>query len=334
LHRISVLRFVLALMVVVQHIGGLLIGTVAVEAFFAISGFLVTMIATTTYEGRPFAYLANRALRIFPVYWACLAVGAAVLWLVPDVHLSVALRWPESTVQAISQVTIFGLPMTDEYPKILPPAWSLHTELWLYLVIGLITAHSPRLTLFLVPVSTAIALLAGYDLLGGIPFYGHPIGNAHAFFVGSAAWQFRQFLSTGHRNSVAAGIALVFAGLIMVISERGSANVLIAAPFLVGAFLVAAIQAPRLEDGRAIQFYDLLGKLSYPVFLLHFAAGMVVAAVTGLPRGYALLALTTPVLILASLAVYLAVERPIERLRTAIRAREQVAATRYPILTP
>src|SRR5262245_11571761 len=155
-HRISVLRFILALMVVVQHIGGLLIGTVAVEAFFAISGFLVTMIATTTYQGRPFAYLANRALRIFPVYWACLAIGALVLWFVPDVHLSVALRWPDTTVQAISQITIFGLPMTDEYPKILPPAWSLHTELWLYLVIGLVTAHSPRLTLLLVPASTAI----------------------------------------------------------------------------------------------------------------------------------------------------------------------------------
>ena len=330
MHRISVLRFVLALMVVVQHVGGLLIGTVAVEAFFAISGFLVTMIATTTYQGRPLAYLANRALRIFPVYWACLAIGTAVLWLVPDIHLSVALRWPDTTAQAISQVTIFGLPMTDEYPKILPPAWSLHTELWLYLVIGLITAHSPRLTLFLVPFSTAIALLAGYDLLGGIPFYGHPIGNAHAFFVGSAAWQFRHVLSSGHRNAVAAGISVMFAALIMLISEPGSSNVLIAAPFLVGAFLVAAIDAPRLEPGRAERFYDLLGKLSYPVFLLHFAAGMVVAALTGLPRGYALLALTTPAVILASLAVYWAVERPIERLRTTIRER-QSAAARSPI---
>lgn len=318
-------------MVVVQHIGGLLIGTVAVEAFFAISGFLVTMIATTTYQGRPLAYLANRALRIFPIYWACLAIGAAALWLVPDVHLSAALRWPETTVQAVTQVTIFGLPMTDEYPKILPAAWSLHTELWLYLVIGLITAHSQRLTLILVPVTTAIAFLAGYDLLGGIPFYGHPIGNAHAFFVGSAAWHFRHVLATGHRNAAAAGISLIFATVIMVISEDGSSNVLIAAPFLVGTFLIAAIQSPKLESERTAKFYDLLGKLSYPVFLLHFAAGMVVAALTGLPRGYALLALTTPALILASLAVYWAVERPIERLRTTIRERERSTTARYPI---
>jgi len=116
----------------------------------------------------------------------------------------------------------------------------------------------------------------------------------------------------------------------MLISEPGPSNVLIAAPFLVGAFLVAAIDAPRLEPGRAERFYDLLGKLSYPVFLLHFAAGMVVAALTGLPRGYALLALTTPAVILASFAVYWAVERPIERLRTTIRER-QSAAARSPI---
>ena len=318
-------------MVVVQHIGGLLIGTVAVEAFFAISGFLVTMIATTTYQGRPFAYLANRALRIFPVYWACLAIGAAVLWLVPDVHLSAALRWPETTVQAIAQVTIFGLPLPDEYPKILPPAWSLHTELWLYLVIGLITAHTPRLTLFLVPISTVIAFMAANDLLAGIPFYGHPIGNAHAFFVGSAAWHLRDVLSTGHRNAAASGLSLIFAALLTVISEPGSLVALIAAPFMVGTLLIAAIQAPKPESGRAARFCDLLGKLSYPVFLLHYAAGTVAAALTGLRPGYALLAVTIPVVILASLAVYCAVDRPIERLRSAIREREQTATSNDPI---
>jgi peptidoglycan/LPS O-acetylase OafA/YrhL len=137
----------------------------------------------------------------------------------------------------------------------------------------------------------------------------------------------------GHRNSIVAGVSIACAAAVWAISDSYSLNFLIPVPFLVGSFLVTAIQGPKLKDGSVARFYDLLGKLSYPVFLLHYAAGTVAAALTGLRTGYLLLAVTTPIVILASLAVYLAVERPIERLRKAIREREQSAVS-YPLGLP
>ncbi len=64
---LSLFRFSLALMVMSEHLSGIVpaqAGRLAVEAFFCISGFLISMVATTRYAGRPAAFLVNRFLRI------------------------------------------------------------------------------------------------------------------------------------------------------------------------------------------------------------------------------------------------------------------------------
>src|SRR5262245_21674570 len=74
---LDIFRFVLATMVVAEHTWYTKFthsGETAVQAFFVISGFLVTLIATGQYKDRPWSYLLNRFLRIYPTYWACLAV--------------------------------------------------------------------------------------------------------------------------------------------------------------------------------------------------------------------------------------------------------------------
>src|ERR1700743_3166117 len=83
---LSLFRFSLALMVMATHLTQLTpiqTGRVAVEAFFCISGFLITMVANSRYANRPVAFLSNRFLRLFPTYWTCLAIGFAVVALFP-----------------------------------------------------------------------------------------------------------------------------------------------------------------------------------------------------------------------------------------------------------
>jgi len=168
-------------------------GRAAVEAFFCISGFLITMVAIGRHAERPAAFLANRFLRIYPTYWLCLAVAFAVVSVVPESttpHPS--LYAPRTSSDALANLAIFGL--TPETPsRLLPAAWSLHIELWFYLVIGLITAKRPKTTLVLLGVSL---LLSRLIVEGRLPlrFYGAPLGNAFAFFLGSAIWQHRQLL--------------------------------------------------------------------------------------------------------------------------------------------
>jgi peptidoglycan/LPS O-acetylase OafA/YrhL len=92
-NSLNFLRLMLATAVVFSHsialgsfgsetiLGKTTVGMIAVYGFFGISGFLIARSASSRGVGR---YLWQRFLRIFPGYWACLAVTAflfgAVAW--------------------------------------------------------------------------------------------------------------------------------------------------------------------------------------------------------------------------------------------------------------
>ena len=84
-NSLNILRLVFAVAVIASHAIGLglygrdwigtktTIGTVAVYAFFAISGFLIAGSAERNGTGR---YLWQRCLRILPAFWICLIITA------------------------------------------------------------------------------------------------------------------------------------------------------------------------------------------------------------------------------------------------------------------
>lgn len=81
----GLLRFVLAISVVIAHsapVAGLNLvpGDTAVQAFFIISGFYVSLILNGRYPSSgagTLLFYSNRFLRIFPLYWLVLAMAAA-----------------------------------------------------------------------------------------------------------------------------------------------------------------------------------------------------------------------------------------------------------------
>lgn len=74
----GILRVLLAIAVIVSHCGVLPVirpvsGSVAVEAFFIISGFYMSLILQEKYTLTNFRlFISNRLLRLFPVYWVVL----------------------------------------------------------------------------------------------------------------------------------------------------------------------------------------------------------------------------------------------------------------------
>lgn len=76
----GIFRFLLAISVVFAHCGSiykieLVGGKLAVQAFYIISGFYMTMILNEKYIGLNNSYklfISNRLLRLFPIYWAVL----------------------------------------------------------------------------------------------------------------------------------------------------------------------------------------------------------------------------------------------------------------------
>src|SRR5882672_3319363 len=79
-------RFLLAASVMLSHLAFYpaafphpLTGDVAVEAFYIISGFLITLVLHGKYRDSLFTFYTNRVLRIYPIYWVSLG-----LYLVSD----------------------------------------------------------------------------------------------------------------------------------------------------------------------------------------------------------------------------------------------------------
>lgn len=64
-----------------------------------------------------------------------------------------------------------------------------------------------------------------------------------------------------------------------------------------------------------------LGDLSYPIYLMHYQAGLMLAALTPLLRGEWLMALAaTPLVIAMGLAANRLIEHPINRVRARLRS--------------
>ena len=81
----GLIRFLLAMSVVAAHsapiLGSTLVGgKIAVQSFFLISGFYISLILNEKYpaglQGNLLFY-GNRFLRIYPIYWAVLLLTAA-----------------------------------------------------------------------------------------------------------------------------------------------------------------------------------------------------------------------------------------------------------------
>ena len=322
---LSLFRFSLALMVMSEHLSGLVpaqTGRLAVEAFFCISGFLISMVATTRYAGRPAAFLVNRFLRIYPTYWACLAVGLVVVLLVPtSTALHPSLLVPETGADWFANLAVFGLTQ-ETASRLLPAAWSLHTELWFYLVVGLLTAARPRLTFLLLPVSLAVSAYCAF-WWSPISFYGTPIGNADAFFIGSTVFLLRDRLKL-RRPLLVAGIGFaLFESLAWgPVLGTQTVNEFLGAPAV--GILMLGLWNSRLDDllrplkGAA----TVLGRLSYPLFLLHWPLGALAIRIAGVGQGLELLAIAGALSLLASLAVLKFVEDPLVRVRATIRKAE------------
>ncbi len=116
------LRLLLAVSVVAFHAGSIFgfrgMEAEAVPAFFVISGFYMALILDTTYRGAVRTFYENRLLRLFPLYWAVLAL-IVLLAALPDVGMTIVdntlfsarmqlSRMSESWAAAVPNIFIAG----------------------------------------------------------------------------------------------------------------------------------------------------------------------------------------------------------------------------------
>lgn len=335
---INLVRFFLAFNVTAFHLWNSLArgaGPVAVLAFFYLSGYVTTQTMQDTYTTARSAgaFLQNRFLRIYPQYLVAVLFGFAGLALFPDAaeHINDYISWPDGWRQWTAQFAIFGL--YGSPVRLLPATWLLSTELWFYLLIGLVTGHSKKLTVALFLVSLPVGALCALRILP-FDFYGHPVGNAFVFAFGSLTYFYRDSVRIGRLTFAIACLAYLahtYAVPLLEDNDLDLAN--ISASLVSFSPVIVYLLQNDLSGEWIVNLSNTLGKLSYPVFLTHwtvcvfmsglFFQGRASYDADNLLEGGIYFFSVFSAVILCSALFYQFVDKPVERLRRAVRSRAQ-----------
>ncbi len=347
----GIVRFVLAMVVLIGHTrpsAFLIGGDVAVELFFAISGFLISYILRMqpAYKDKK-KFFVNRALRIYPIYFV-VAIATLLLWVTRAEWLAgfSSLNIPTKVFLIACNVLLFGqdwllflqqdhggLAPTADFRQtdpqlwgyaLVPPAWSLGTELTFYALAPFIMRRRAILVTILTASFLAKFMAWGWGLQHDPWSFRFFPFELWVFLLGALSEQILAPVVAASVRAPAWGVAsvlLTFAAFAAVPQiEIG----LYGASFLLIFALVLAL--PGLMAFQRSRPWDVwIGDLSYPLYLCHW---LVIVAVRAVGHKIPILAPWAVDVAIVILAVVLAivlerfVTRPVERLRRKLRGTQ------------
>lgn len=335
-------RFILAMLVVVQHLGGWpRVGGYAVQGFFILSGYLMTLVMAESYgyswRGRR-RFAINRFLRLYPSYYFILLLTLAAIVVIGEGaarELRSVMFLPRDWPSLFGNATmLFPSPFPASVePRLSPPTWALTIELFWYGAIALGLAKDRlRASLWLLAGCLYMVVIAlffdnNHDLR-----YQSLGGGLLPFAIGATIYQFRdEFRRWLAGLPVGAGLALAL-GLFLVNgltsapvaawtgSGPGAHGVFFYLNIVLCAVLVVLLTEGRLPASVPERLDRLLGDLSYPVYLSHYLAALVVVGlVPGLTAGPALFLLSLPLTLAVSAAAVVMIDRPVTAVRDTVR---------------
>ena len=326
------LRFVLATFVLFAHTVGTYpwAGAFAVVAFFALSGYLMTLIVQERYgfsRAGFYRFAVNRFLRIFPAYWFTLVISLVFIFLVGDAFTSKVVNnlmaIPTDIGSWIESLVLFGQWNLGAQP--VPQAWALGVELVYYLSIALFIGRRREYALACFVLSVLVTAYLSIDDVKFADRYYSLIGGALPFTLGAVVYFYRDRVKG---SAMLKGTLVVLAvGHVFVYNPT---RVHLVDPFNVPLYLNVLLFGGAiwaLSGVRATAWIekidDLLGRLSYPIYLNHY---LLIAVVLWLRPGTArhgteMFLIAGSATILWSYAAWWLVERPLVSVRHRVARR-------------
>jgi peptidoglycan/LPS O-acetylase OafA/YrhL len=335
-------RFVLALCVLQDH---LLVPKMpglawqAVFTFYVLSGFLMALVLNEVYGFGPqgFArFLANRALRLYPAYWAVVLVTVIfILCVSPANQLNGALSLPQTAAGWASNLSLVGLVGVDKthvaQHRLVPTAWSLTIELFCYVLLAAYFARSIYRLAALLGAGVAIAAVHfAAQIADPAPDYGffnHYIvlqaglipfaAGGLAYFALQSPW----CRPSGARIAILV-LLLVLNGCYASFSDfhRYVSGLYVAV--LLNFLLVPMLF--RFDEAYGKRSWQItLGGMAYPLFIAHWFVGTVVFLMWGslAPKGIAHFLLTLIACLAAAFGLYAGIDRNIDKMRLRLKQR-------------
>jgi peptidoglycan/LPS O-acetylase OafA/YrhL len=331
-------RFGLALLVVLQHFQHLLppeqrvflshmgFGAIAVCVFFAVSGFVVAEANATFYAGRPGAFLANRAVRLAPPYFATLALSVlvhAVLWnsgklVLWDYDLTGSPLAPARLARGVlGLMPGFSPHRLGEDFEFIPFVWTLRLEVAFYIAAACAMAAAVKAR---APWPVGAAMCAGLLVSALFLLLAHRPGilsTAPMFLVGSALFLLDTRPGWRHGALLAVSVCVAAAGFASW-RQHGAPVLMWQLSVLAGLLALFAWLVTRDGDFRWLD--KRLGNLSYPLYLNHYVVGILANSLIGW-LDWRVFAGACVAAVLLAMAAESVIDKPLRGLRDRIRAR-------------
>ena len=313
------LRLLLALLVAISHVGyDRSWGVTAVVVFYLISGFVMTGLVRKYYLGGAAAlhFYIDRAARIYPQYLFFLCLTALLL-AVSGIE-SGYVSGQVNAKSVLYNLTIVPLNffMFNGIDKVtlLPPAWSLGTEVQFYMILPFILING--WTRCFLALSLIIFSFASFQIIN-IDWYGYRLlpGVLFIFLTGSLLYDYSSGDKTLGRSIL--GLCLYMSALFLAVAVIRGAGLPANKEVFIG-FLLGATVVLYLSSFKRKLLDEVMGNISYGVFLSH-------CLVLFFAQRYGLFdPKASPVMYLSSAIVlgvvgFYAVERPFVQFRRQFR---------------
>lgn len=331
-------------------------GWVGVQIFFVISGFVI---ANSANGATPFGFLGSRLTRLWPAAWICatltlivrLVAGENFLPTLDLSYLRSLILWPRGewidgvywslAVEIVFYALVFCLLLTSNFRRLPMLAWVL------------MAVSASYLSLVLLKQSAAIAPGGWFDAVKSVAEL-FPLRHGVFFAIGIWLW-----MLSNKSLPRSAWIGLAIAGVfgiaeiemraleMQVVEAQVSAGQPLIAPVVVWLIAVGVIVActrrpdlftPASEAARGR--LKLVGKVTYPLYLVHSAVGAATMRALiegGIPPYLALIAAVAIVLGIAALvAVYgePATRKPLRLMLSAIERAASGVKSLGPLFRP
>ena len=323
---VQVLRFVAALMVVLSHLTVAVIdrhlsgdvprwinGHSGVDVFFVISGFVMYLSCEALRDRKAAwrSFALRRVARIVPLYWLATTLKLAILLAAPAIFATTTLK--------PSQVAASYLFLPLLYPEgtivpLLPVGWTLNFEMFFYALCAAALGLRRGLLIVVAPI---LAILAGIGLFVHTPeameaTYTNPM--VLEFLAGMLLAKYVRYVRRAHFAVAAGALVVGLLGDVLVNAEGSPWRVFVwGVPSALAVFGAIGIESRVREYlGRR---WLLLGDASYALYLVHtfiVPALVPLAAKSGI-GAWTTIALTTLLCVVASVATYRYLEKPLAR---------------------
>lgn len=287
---------------------GIGLGGLAVGAFFAISGFLVT--ASFAHRQNLFAFIEARALRIFPglivaLLFCVLVVGPLATSLPLTEYLSNELTW-RFLAKNVTLVTglQFSLPgvfkATPWVNAVNGSLWTLPVEIWMYMwvaIIGALGLLKERPLFNGVVFVSALVYLVSPETFP-ITRVDGSVRNPLFFVIGAFFYVNRDFIPLNWPM-------LIGATLVLALLPKGSAGVMLTTLYITYVIFFLTF-SPRLNT-KAV---DRVGDLSYGAYIYAFPVQQLVAYYVDKVSPLGMFIISLPTVLMLAYVSWRLVEKP------------------------